>query len=152
MKKSDGVKALSLRGRAKGGVLANGAALHLLRNNGQRHPSWDGRELVVVITEGEIDYLVASCEPDEAVRAVFGITMQGAWSIDFAARIPFDARVEVATDSDPAGNKYARDIGQTLAWHPHLWRWRPWDARKGRSRFDLSEVFGLRGGTSHVFS
>ena len=32
-----------------------------------------------------------------------------------------------------------------------LHRWRPWSVGKnGRSKYDLSDVFGLRGGASHA--
>jgi hypothetical protein len=105
-----------------------------------------------VLAEGETDWLMASMEPSEAIRAVFGLTGPGQWCMRFAAAIPEDARVFIATDSDPAGNKYARDAAQTLAGHRHLWRWRPWSVdEKGTSKFDLADVFGLRGGKSHVF-
>jgi hypothetical protein len=105
-----------------------------------------------VLAEGETDWLVASTEPGDAIRAVFGLTGPGQWCTRFAAAIPGDARVFIATDSDRAGNKYARDAAQTLAGHRHVWRWRPWSVdEKGMSKFDLADVFGLRGGTSHVF-
>ena len=144
-------KELGLKGRAKGLVLANGPGLHLLRNRGQRDEAWGDRELVVVIAEGVPDFLVASCEPDEAVRAVFGICGPSCWSLEAAARVPFDARVEVATDCDPAGNKYAKEIIASLPERRKVSRWRPWSVGKnGQSKHDLSNVFGLRGGASHV--
>jgi hypothetical protein len=144
-------KELGLKGRAKGLVLANGPGIHLLRHRGQRDETWGDRELVVVITEGVPDFLVASCEPDEAVRAVFGICGPSCWSLEAAARVPFDARVEVATDSDPAGNKYAKEVIASLPERRKVSRWRPWSVGKnGQSKHDLSNVFGLRGGASHV--
>jgi hypothetical protein len=144
-------KELGLKGRARGLVLANGPALHLLRNRGQRDKAWGDTELVVVIAEGVPDFLVASCEPDEAVRAVFGICGPSCWSLDIAMRIPQDARVEVATDSDPAGISYFKEIATTLQGQRALHRWRPRSVGKnGRSKYDLADVFGLRGGTSHV--
>jgi hypothetical protein len=103
----------------------------------------------VVIAEGVPDFLVASCEPDEAVRAVFGICGPSCWSLDMATRIPIDARVEVATDSDPQGIKYAAEIAATLPGRRELNRWRPWSVSKnGRSKHDLADVFGLQGGAS----
>lgn len=140
-------KELGLKGRARGLVLANGPALHLLRNRGQRDKAWGDTELAVVIAEGVPDFLVASCEPDEAVRAVFGICGPSCWSLDMASRIPQDARVEIATDSDPAGIKYAAEIAATLPGRRELNRWVPWSVGKnGRSKHDLADVFGLRGG------
>jgi hypothetical protein len=142
-------KELGIKGAARGLVLCNGPALELLRGRGQRPDSWGDRELAVVIAEGVPDFLVASCEPDEAVRAVFGICGPSCWSLDIAARIPFDARVEVATDSDPQGTKYAAEVAATLPGRRVLHRWRPWSAGKnGRGKHDLADVFGLRGGAS----
>ena len=144
-------KELGIKGAARGLVLCNGPALKLLRGRGQRPDSWGDRELAVVIAEGAPDFLVASCEPDEAVRAVFGICGPSCWSLDMAARIPFDARVEVATDSDPQGIKYAAEVAATMLGRRVLSRWRPWTVGKnGRSKHDLSDVFGLRGGVSHA--
>jgi hypothetical protein len=144
-------KELSIKGAARGLVLCNGPALELLRGRGQRPDSWGDRELVVVIAEGVPDHLVASCEPDEAIRAVFGICGPSCWSLDMAARIPFDARVEVATDSDPQGIKYAAEVTATMPGRRVLSRWKPWSVGKnGRSKHDLADVFGLRGGVSHA--
>ena len=145
------LKELGLKGRAKGLVLANGPGLHLLRQRGQRDEAWRDRELAVVIAEGVPDFLVASCEPDEAVRAVFGICGPSCWSLELAARVPFDVRVEVAADSDPAGIKYAKEVIASLPGRRKVSRWRPWSVGKnGRSKHDLSDVFGLRGGMSHA--
>jgi hypothetical protein len=144
-------KELGIKGAVSGLVLANGPALHLLRNRGKRDEAWGDRELAVVIAEGVPDFLAVSCEPDEAVRAVFGICGPGCWSLDLAARIPFDARVEIATDSDGPGNSYAKQVAATLPQRRVLSRWRPWSASKrGITKYDLSDVFGLRGGASHA--
>jgi hypothetical protein len=149
-KKSE-TKELSIKGAARGLVLANDPALELLRGRGQRPDSWGDRELAVVIAEGVPDFLVASCEPDEAIRAVFGICGPSCWSLDIAARIPFDARVDVATDADPAGIKYAAEVTATMPGRRVLSRWKPWSVGKnGSSKHDLADVFGLRGGVSHV--
>jgi hypothetical protein len=144
-------KELGIKGAARGLVLCNGPALELLRGRGKRPDSWGDRELAVVIAEGVPDFLVASCEPDEAIRAVFGICGPSCWSLDVAARIPFDARVEVATDSDPQGIKYAAEVAATMPGRRVLSRWRPRGVGKnGRSKHDLADVFGLRGGESHA--
>jgi hypothetical protein len=151
-KRKSELKTLAIKGSVTHLLLANPEARALLRNRGKRPEAWGDRELHVVLTEGETDWLIASTEPSDAVRAVFGLTGSGQWCTRFAAAIPDDALVFVATDSDPAGNKYARDAAQTLSGHRHVWRWRPWSVDdKGVSKFDLADVFGLRGGTSHVF-
>jgi hypothetical protein len=149
-KKSE-TKELGIKGAARGLVLCNGPALELLRGRGQRPESWGDRELCVVIAEGVPDFLVASCEPDEAVRAVFGICGPSCWSLDMAARIPFDARVEIATDSDLPGIRYAAEVAATIPGRRVLNRWRPWSVGKnGRSKHDLADAFGLRGGASRA--
>jgi len=150
-KRKSELKTLAIKGSVTHLLLANPEARELLRNRGKRPEQWGDRELHVVLTEGETDRLLASTEPSDAIVAVFGLTGPGQWCMRFAAAIPEDARVFIATDSNPAGNKYARDAAQTLSGHRHLWRWRPWDAVKGKSKFDLSDVFGLRGGKSHAY-
>jgi hypothetical protein len=144
------LKSIALKAAVSKLVLANEPARELLRNRGKRPSGWRDRPLHVVIAEGESDFACACCEPDEAIRAVFGICGSGQWCLPFAAAIPEDAWVFIATDSDRPGNKYARDVAQTLVGHSKLYRWRPWDAVKDKSKFDLSEVFGLRGGRSHA--
>jgi hypothetical protein len=148
-RKSD-LKSLAIKGSVTHLLLANQEARELLRNRGQRPAEWGDRPIRVVIAEGESDWLCAATEPDESIRAVFGICGPGQWCTRFAAAIPEDAAVEIATDSDAAGNKYGKDIAQTLAGHPSVRRWRPWNVDKGKSEFDLSDVFGLRGGKSHA--
>jgi hypothetical protein len=146
------LKTLAIKGSVTHLLLANPEARALLRNRGKRPEAWVDRELHVVLTEGETDWLIASTEPSDAIRAVFGLTGPGQWCTRFAAAIPEDAEVFIATDRDRAGNRYARDAAQTLTGHRRLWRWRPWSVDdKGVSKFDLADVFGLRGGTSHAF-
>jgi hypothetical protein len=147
-KRKSELKTLAIKGSVTHLLLANEPARELLRHRGQRPEAWGDRELHVVLTEGETDWLIASTEPSDAIVAVFGLTGPGQWCTRFAAAIPEGAEVFIATDSDPAGNRYARDAAQTLAGHPKLWRWRPWSVdEKGVSKHDL----GLRGGTSHAF-
>ncbi len=66
---------------------------------------------VVVVSEGEPDW-VSACVSWHGV-AVFGIT-SGSWSEDFAKRIPLGSEVIVRTHNDPAGDKYADEIIQTV--------------------------------------
>jgi len=70
----------------------------------------------VVIAEGEPDFLTwatRSSDAAESVPVVLGV-VAGAWSDDFARRIPRDARVIVRTHHDPAGEAYAEAIRQSL--------------------------------------
>lgn len=90
--------------RASGLVLANGPALRLLRENAS-----PGR---VVVTEGEPDMLARSVL--SPLDPVFGV-MSGSWHSGFAARVPFGSRVFVRTHLDPAGDKYAEEITESLA-------------------------------------
>jgi hypothetical protein len=151
------MKALAIKGRAKGGLLANGPALELLRGNRPEGPG----ELEVVITEGEPDFLVASLEPHENTRAVFGVLGGTSWPIEASAKIPTDARVVIATDWDDDGKRYANDIRATLQGQRVLHRWQPWSAGlqkinqnlspgTGKLKNDVTDVFGLRGGESHA--
>ena len=51
---------------------------------------------------------------DESTPAVLGV-VASSWSADIAARIPDGACVIIRTHADPAGQRYAREIGLTLA-------------------------------------
>lgn len=85
-------------------------------------PSWWplGRPLRVVVCEGEPDYLTWAtrwAEGDEAAPAVLGIVgggRSGSWREDLGLRLPRGSTVIVRTDSDPAGDQYARSIARTL--------------------------------------
>jgi hypothetical protein len=110
-------KALSPRGaRLAGLVLADPWGRALLR--GAREVDgvpWDG---AVLVAEGEVDLWAAA---SNAARIREGRTfagfavVSGCWTAALAARIPSGARVMVATDADPAGDRYAEEVRATLA-------------------------------------
>lgn len=90
--------------KATGLVMANRHALELL--TGERTTP-----RVVVVAEGEPDF--ATCSLLWPTVAVFGIT-SGSWSADFAKRIPLGSEVVIRTHNDQAGDKYAKDILETV--------------------------------------
>lgn len=68
------------------------------------------------IAEGLPDFLTLACnwsEADEDAPAVLGV-LSGSWSVELAARVPDGCEVVIATDPDPAGDKYAARIIETL--------------------------------------
>lgn len=98
------LKSVAPRGYSRSGLLmANRVALHMLR--GKARPD------LVVVREGEIDYLTEATQHEHA--AVFGV-VSGSWSQAYADRIPVGARVIIATDADDAGDRYAAAIAATL--------------------------------------
>jgi len=119
---------------------------------------------VVIIAEGEIDFLVTSLEPDEVTRCVFGLPGEGAWFFDVAKKIPSDARVLVATHSDKAGEGYAKAVRAVLPGQGRLERWRPWSAGmvalkqdltpygdNRKLKHDVADVHGLRRGNVDAY-
>ena len=61
----------------------------------------------------------------EDVPAVFGI-VAGSWTPEIAARVPTRTRVVICTHDDPAGDRYAAQIAETLRERcPELRRLRP---------------------------
>ena len=90
--------------KATGLVLANRLGQELL--TGKR-----STPTVVVVAEGEPDWAV--CSTVWPRLAVFGIT-SGSWSDDFAKRIPLGSEVIVRTHNDPAGDKYATTIIESV--------------------------------------
>jgi hypothetical protein len=70
----------------------------------------------IVITEGEPDFLTwatSFSDANEAAPVVLGI-VAGAWTAEFAARIPSGTRVILRTHHDTAGDRYAADIATSL--------------------------------------
>ena len=70
------------------------------------------------IAEGEKDLISKAAQYNQHsydIYAVFG-TWAGGWTDDIAARIPTDERIRIiiATDSDEAGDNYAKKIYKTL--------------------------------------
>src|SRR5579883_93081 len=72
----------------------------------------------IVITEGEPDFLSAAvwysdADLSSAIPAILGI-YSGSWTQAIASRIPDGATVVIRTDLDPQGERYARQIRETL--------------------------------------
>ena len=89
--------------KASGLVLANRRAVAMLR--GEASPSR------VVIVEGEPDTLARTiASPGEVVIGI----LSGSWHDGFAQRIPYGAEVVVRTHLDPAGERYARDVIESV--------------------------------------
>jgi len=97
--------------RASQLVLANRHAVALLRGRPGHGP--------VVVTEGEPDFLVRSMLTFWV--PVFGIG-SGSWHEGFAARIPYGGEVVVRTHRDPAGERYADRVIETLRARAHVSR------------------------------
>lgn len=105
----------------RGAVMADALGRLLLAGEAREWP-----RLLVAVAEGVPDWL-ALCshysDADEDATAVLGI-VAGSWTSDLAARIPAGAVVTLATDADPAGEKYAQRIAETLHGR-ELRRWTP---------------------------
>ena len=111
-------------GSATGLVLADGLARQVLTEDAA--PSWwpKGKPLDVLVVEGETDFLAWGTrygDAAEAAPAVIGV-WAGSWTDDLAARIPDGSRVSIRTDSDDAGDKYARKVWLSLAHRCNLSR------------------------------
>ena len=103
---SDGPKRIPPFGhRASGLVMADPWALAWLR--GEREPER------VVVVEGEPDFLTWSTHLNDPHTATLGI-VSGSWHEELAARFPVGCRVDVRTDQDDAGNRYAAEIEKAL--------------------------------------
>ena len=95
-------------------ILACGQGVTLLsggleKRGGEPHPR-------VVIVEGEPDFLTwatRGSDAAESVPIVLGV-FSGAWSDDFARRIPQGARVVVRTHHDAGGDAIAEAIRRSL--------------------------------------
>jgi hypothetical protein len=95
-------------------VLASRDAVDMLR--GDASPSR------VIITEGEPDFLVRSVvSPGEAVVGV----LSGSWHEGFARRVPYGSLVVVRTHRDPAGNRYAAKVIESVKSRARTARWMP---------------------------
>ena len=102
-----------------GCVYANPAGRAMLAGDGP--PAGE-----VVIAEGWPDFARWSVRapPGAAVLGVWSGAWTGEIGAALAARIPDGARVDVATDADPAGDAYARSIMQTIGARCRLHRWK----------------------------
>ncbi len=99
--------------RAGGLVLANGAAREVLRG------AWGPCRVVIV--EGEPDWALWCTRTGVPVIGV----LSGSWTAELAARVPFGSEVLVRTHTDPAGDKYARQVIDSLRGRATLRRLRP---------------------------
>jgi hypothetical protein len=88
--------------RAAGLVLANAAAREVLRGN------WGPCRIIVA--EGEPDHALWCTRTSEPVIGI----LSGSWTPELAARIPFGSEVVVRTHVDTAGEKYARQVIDSL--------------------------------------
>lgn len=108
-----GPKALPPSGYSSGGlVLASTVAVKMLR--GEVRPDR------VIVSEGEPAW--AAWQVADPAAAVFGIG-SGWWTQGHARSIPDGAEVLLATDHDPAGNRYADHVRETLAGRCKITRW-----------------------------
>ena len=110
-------KGLSPAGHSSVGlVMADGLARDVLAHG---IPSgWKGSEPpTILIAEGGTDYLTDASVFRERGQApaTLGV-LAGSWSPAIAARIPSGCRAVIRTHSDDAGQRYQRQIGESL--HP----------------------------------
>ena len=91
--------------KASGVVMADGFGVAMLQ--GRRAPER------IVVCEGEPDFLSWATRTRDASTAVLGI-VGGSWTRDLVARLPRASLVFVATDRDPAGDRYAAEIVQSV--------------------------------------
>ncbi|MGA3124743.1 MAG: hypothetical protein ABSF69_28665, partial [Polyangiaceae bacterium] len=106
-------------------VLACGQGVTLL-SGGWEEQGGEPRPRVV-IADGEPDFLTwaTRCsDAAESVPIVLGV-FAGAWSDDFARRIPRGARVVIRTHHDTAGDACAQAIWQSLEGRVAVHRSRP---------------------------
>lgn len=101
--------------RQAGLVQANRLAVMMLRRTASPMRIW--------ITEGEPDFFQTATDFGR-IDAVIGIG-SGSWTQDFANAVPHGTKVMVCTHADPAGDKYAEHVIETLGDSRNVWRWRP---------------------------
>jgi hypothetical protein len=94
-----------------GGYKASGVVLADERGAAMLAGTWRPKSLAIV--EGEPDFLTRASETNDLDTAVIGI-VSGSWTPAFAARVPVGCTVAVRTHNDPAGDRYAAEIGRTL--------------------------------------
>jgi hypothetical protein len=90
-------------------------------------PAWEmlaGRDtapLRLLVTEGEPDFLTWATKVDDGVIGL----ISGSWSEAFAARVPRGSEVPIMTHHDPAGDRYARAVFESLRDKCAAWRGKP---------------------------
>jgi hypothetical protein len=75
----------------------------------------------LAIVEGEPNHLSRCQVTNDPHTAVIGI-VSGSWTTAFAAKVPLGCRVAIRTDNDPAGDRYAAEIEQTLRRRAFVYR------------------------------
>jgi hypothetical protein len=104
----DSPKRLQAAGQSvKGLVMAAGLGLAMLRGE---LPDWHYPAQVAIV-EGEPDAIAATARLTS--WCVLGI-VPGCWCNELASRIPAGAVVEIGTDTDEPGQRYAEQIAETL--------------------------------------
>jgi len=68
---------------------------------------------LIVIAEGEPDFLVWATKRSSTPSAVLGIG-SGSWCTAIAERLPEQSTVDIRTDHDQAGDRYAKEIAESL--------------------------------------
>jgi hypothetical protein len=98
--------------RSSGLVLANERAQRWLR--GDSAPS------MVVVVEGEPDWIVRSVLfPHETIVGIGS----GSWTAEFAERVPFGSQVVLMTHLDRAGDRYAEKVAESVKHRAQVTRW-----------------------------
>lgn len=90
----------------RGCIMASPSARSMLAVGRSRHPAVKGLRFV----EGEVDFLRAVGTDQKWVLGI----VSGSFTRDVASRIPSGSHVELATDNDAAGDRYAEQIRKTL--------------------------------------
>lgn len=97
-------------------VMADGLGRTIL-SRGRRPDLWpENTPLRIIIVEGEPDHLTWAtrfAETDATAPAGIGI-VAGCWTDGLAARMPNGSRVIIRTDHDEVGERYAREICNSL--------------------------------------
>lgn len=100
----------------RGLVMADGLGRTIL-SRGRRPDLWPtNAPLRIIVVEGEPDHLswaTGFADSDATAPAVIGI-VAGCWTADLASRVPDGSRVIIRTDHDEAGERYAREICDSL--------------------------------------
>ena len=116
--KPSGPKSMAPAGLSAGGLVLACPLTRQILQTGAR-PDWWPRTagLVIVLVEGEPDWwrmCTRYGDAEPTAPAVLGLTGEGAWTADIAARIPDGSTVITWTDPDPAGKKYADKVRESL--------------------------------------
>ena len=91
-------------------VMCNGPARDMLRR--------DLRPKELIIVEGEPDWLTWTTRTDLPVLGL----VSGSWTKAFAEAVPVGCKVALRTHNDEAGDKYARQVADSLANRCPIWR------------------------------